>query len=110
VDTIHQRNPWRHEIDYYGICVVVHSLLHGRYLEVVQEGGRWEPKTTLKRYWQTHLWSALIDTLLNVPKATHRVDLAALRRPFEDHLEETSHRTPTLKDLLREQETLFSSL
>lgn len=84
--------PWTYQVDYWGVAGVVHSLLFGKYIEdvvVVDEhnhnnhnnnkdassggdGGigigqkkKYKLREGLKRYWQTDLWGALFEILLN---------------------------------------------
>lgn len=65
--------PWTWQIDYHGMANMVHCLLFGRYIETVRadQGGigfggrRYRIRESLKRYWQTDLWSDCFDVLLN---------------------------------------------
>ena len=67
--------PWTHQIDYHGLAGIVHNLLFGKYISTVAErgavpAGPAAPKTyrikeSFKRYWQTEIWSACFDLLLN---------------------------------------------
>lgn len=72
--------PWVWQVDYWGMAGVVHSLLFGKYIDDVAveerdaDGGsggglgakkKYKLREGLKRYWQTDLWGALFDILLN---------------------------------------------
>ncbi|KAI1844386.1 hypothetical protein JX266_009480 [Neoarthrinium moseri] len=66
--------PWTWQIDYHGLAGIVHCLLFGRYIETARcdQGGlgtaagrRYRVRESLKRYWQTDLWAACFDVLLN---------------------------------------------
>ena len=82
-----EMRPWTYQVDYWGMAGVIHSMLFGKYIEDVavvettrDENGaapllllggvgkgarRYKLKETLKRYWQTELWAALFELLLN---------------------------------------------
>ena len=63
--------PWKWQADWWGIAGVVHVMLYGKWIEDVVEKGeglgmkRYKLKEGLKRYWQTELWAALFDALMN---------------------------------------------
>ncbi|PON21023.1 BUB protein kinase [Trichoderma gamsii] len=65
--------PWTWQIDYHGLAGVIHCLLFGKYIETVRSDqgglGRGGPKhkirESLKRYWQTDIWSDCFEVLLN---------------------------------------------
>lgn len=66
--------PWTYQIDYYGLAGTIHSMLFGKYMETISEKsgllGQGASKTyrireSLKRYWQTEMWSELFHLLLN---------------------------------------------
>jgi len=48
--------PWTYQIDAYGVCETVYEMLHGKYLEVVQQQGAlhmkssWKPQLPFKRH------------------------------------------------------------
>lgn len=69
-----EMRPWTYQIDYHGIAGVVHTLLFGKYIETVAERGStlgagqtktYKVRESLKRYWQTELWSEVFDLMLN---------------------------------------------
>ncbi|KAI0021512.1 Mad3/BUB1 homology region 1-domain-containing protein [Xylariomycetidae sp. FL0641] len=75
--------PWSWHIDYHGLAGTLHCLLFGKYIETVRvvaaaapaapaapdddhsPAPRYKVREALKRYWQTDLWAAAFDLLLN---------------------------------------------
>ncbi|CAK7264782.1 protein kinase [Sporothrix epigloea] len=78
--------PWTWQIDYHGLAGALHCLLFGKYMETIlcdqgigaafgggiadgiMERGpvkRYRIRETLKRYWQTDIWSDAFELLLN---------------------------------------------
>jgi checkpoint serine/threonine-protein kinase len=65
--------PWTWQIDYYGLAGVIHCLLFGKYIETVRSdqgglgrgGPKYKIRESLKRYWQTDIWSDCFEVLLN---------------------------------------------
>ncbi|KAH8676039.1 Mad3/BUB1 homology region 1-domain-containing protein [Xylariales sp. PMI_506] len=66
--------PWTWQIDYHGLAGIIHCLLFGKYIETMRcdqgglgtsSGRRYRTRESLKRYWQTDIWSACFDLLLN---------------------------------------------
>ncbi|CAO2654172.1 Nn.00g109050.m01.CDS01 [Neocucurbitaria sp. VM-36] len=66
--------PWTYQIDYHGLAGIVHNLLFGKYISTIAERGAtlgagatktYKIKESLKRYWQTEIWSECLDLLLN---------------------------------------------
>jgi checkpoint serine/threonine-protein kinase len=66
--------PWTYQIDYHGLAGIIHSMLFGKYIDTVADKGAgigaaakksWKIRETLKRYWQTEIWGAAFDLLLN---------------------------------------------
>ncbi|CAK7268960.1 protein kinase [Sporothrix epigloea] len=82
--------PWTWQIDYHGLAGALHCLLFGKYMETVlcEQGmgtvfqrtaapgnasislergpvKRYRIRETLKRYWQTDIWSEAFELLLN---------------------------------------------
>ncbi|KAM0422969.1 hypothetical protein ACHAPD_001439 [Fusarium lateritium] len=64
--------PWTWQIDYHGLAGTIHTLLFGKYIETMRcdQGGlgksrRYKIRESLKRYWQTDLWSDCFEVLLN---------------------------------------------
>ena len=68
--------PWTWQIDYHGLAGTIHCLLFGKYIETVRcdsgglgtvglGGRRYKTRESLKRYWQTEIWTECFDVLLN---------------------------------------------
>jgi checkpoint serine/threonine-protein kinase len=66
--------PWTYQIDYHGLAGIVHSMLFGKYIDTVADKDKgvgagqkksWRIREVLKRYWQTEIWGAAFDLLLN---------------------------------------------
>lgn len=65
--------PWTWQIDYHGLAGAIHCLLFGKYIDTVRcdQGGlgrtgrRYKIRESLKRYWQTDLWTECFEVLLN---------------------------------------------
>ncbi|KIW05543.1 uncharacterized protein PV09_03422 [Verruconis gallopava] len=69
-----EMRPWTYQVDYHGLAGIVHSMLFGKYLETVAERGgtlgagatkTYRIRESLKRYWQTEIWSDVFSLLLN---------------------------------------------
>ncbi|KDN44189.1 hypothetical protein RSAG8_05662, partial [Rhizoctonia solani AG-8 WAC10335] len=109
---LREGRPWTFQTDYFGLAGIVYCMLFGKYIETVpyQDGERTKYKInmTLKRYWQTEIWSALFDMLLN--PTTVRPDgdmpltaeLDELRERMEQWLVENCDKgSRSLKSLLK---------
>lgn len=69
--------PWTWQLDYHGLANNIHTLLFGKYIDVVRADAagvaalgtiaarRYRVREPLKRYWQTDLWAECFDVLLN---------------------------------------------
>ncbi|CZT02860.1 hypothetical protein WAI453_012126 [Rhynchosporium graminicola] len=66
--------PWTYQIDYHGLAGILHSMLFGKYIDTIADKSAglgagsnrtWRIKESLKRYWQTEIWGAAFDLLLN---------------------------------------------
>ena len=53
------------------------------------EGRIWVPKVSLKRYWDTDLWSDFYVELLNSKSAAYQLDINALITSFEEKVKNT---------------------
>ncbi|CAL9012500.1 unnamed protein product [Prunus brigantina] len=81
-----------YHVDTYGLCVVVHLMLHNSYMEIEKklspEGGYiYQPKSSFKRYWNAKLWKNLFTKLLNSgPCANDKKLLQDLKESFQDYM------------------------
>lgn len=58
--------PWTFETDYFGIASVAYCLLFGKYLSSTKDSqGKAKINGTLRRYWQTGIWTKFFEVLLN---------------------------------------------
>src|SRR5262249_32979427 len=117
-----EMRPWTFQVDYHGLAGTVHSLLFGKYLETVAERsavlGAGATKTyrireSLKRYWQTDIWSDVFNLLLNplqhldveegkkLPVAN---GMKSLRERIETYLEANCEKGVGLKAMVRRME------
>ncbi|KAF9590845.1 hypothetical protein IFM89_038717 [Coptis chinensis] len=111
---IQEKRPWKFQVDTYGLCVVVHMMLHGSYMaiEKVSSDGTdlYRPKSALKRYWNVDLWKNLFSTLLNADANDDHVKmLQSLRKSFEDYLSSHPELIKKLTELLRKQRASLCS-
>ncbi|PKA46696.1 checkpoint serine/threonine-protein kinase [Apostasia shenzhenica] len=110
-----EKQPWTYQIDTYGLCVIVHMMLHGSYMNLEKkakpEGGYfYQPKKPLKRYWNADLWTALFSNLLNNCSNGNDVDvLQGLRKLFEDYMCSNQQLVSKLKQLLARQKASLLS-
>ncbi|KAF1816232.1 hypothetical protein P152DRAFT_388456 [Eremomyces bilateralis CBS 781.70] len=119
---IREMRPWTYQVDYHGLAGVIHTLLFGKYIETTAERaatlGAGATKTykirePLKRYWQTELWSELLNVLLNPlmhldgeegSKMPMLKGMKACRERMEAYLESNSEKGLGLKNLLKRLE------
>jgi len=101
--------PWTYQIDIFGICAVVHCLLHDSYMDIVQDPKteRWRAKEPFKRYWQTDLWEELFDTMLNIPDCNSIPSLSVYRTKLENHLLKDPAKMKSIKHSLARQNILL---
>ena len=117
--------PWTYQIDYHGLAGIIHSLLFGKYMETVAEKGgslgqgatkTYRIRESLKRYWQTELWTEVFGLLLN-PLAHLEAEegrkmpvlrgMRAVRERMESWLEENCERGIGLKGMIGRMESLI---
>ncbi|KAG6002359.1 hypothetical protein E4U21_003152 [Claviceps maximensis] len=98
--------PWTWQIDYHGLAGIIHCLLFGKYIETARcdQGGlglgpgigrtgrKYKIKESLKRYWQTDLWSECFELLLNPAafseaEAGQRMPLLKTMRNMRERME-----------------------
>lgn len=120
-----EMRPWSYQIDYHGCAGIIHSLLFGKYLEIVGEkgagvgvgmgmGGKcWRVKESFKRYWQGDIWTRCFDVLLNPAKFAPEEEGARLpvlkaikgmREEMEGWLEANSEKGTGLRNVIRRLE------
>ncbi|KAF8043319.1 hypothetical protein BT93_A1610 [Corymbia citriodora subsp. variegata] len=108
--------PWRYQADIYGLCVVVHMMLHGTYMEIekrISSDGSYlyRPKSTFKRYWNVDLWKNMFTKLLNMGPGNHDITLLrSVRQSFEDYMSSNKQLIQKLKEaLVRQRSSLCSA-
>lgn len=108
-----EARPWTYQIDYHGLACIIHSLLFGKYIEIVSSAGlgvgkkRYSLKNSFKRYWKHELWVPLFDVLLN--PASHgqlpvTSSLKMCRERLEDYLEQHGSSGIGIKGIIRKVE------
>ncbi|KAK6241708.1 hypothetical protein SCA6_007097 [Theobroma cacao] len=85
--------PWHDQVDTYGLCVVVHMMLHNTYMEIEKKASDddyiYLPKSSFKRYWNVNLWKDLFTKLLNVSPGNNDAELLqSLRKSFLEYIHE----------------------
>ncbi|XP_020591997.1 mitotic checkpoint serine/threonine-protein kinase BUB1 [Phalaenopsis equestris] len=106
-----ENKPWTYQVDTYGLCVIVHMMLHGSYMTLEKKANpdgsfHYQPKKPFKRYWKTELWSNLFSTLLNNRSNESDVELLqCLRKSFEDSMCSNQQLISQLKHLLARQKS-----
>jgi checkpoint serine/threonine-protein kinase len=114
--------PWTYQIDYHGLAGIVHNLLFGKYISTTAERGAalgagatktYKIRESLKRYWQTDIWTEVLDLLLNPlmhleaeesRKLPVLKGMKAVRESMEVWLEGNCEKGVGLKALLRRME------
>jgi len=118
-----EMRPWTYQVDYHGIAGTIHSLLFGKYMEVIKaEGARGLPglagrkytiREGLKRYWQTEIWNELFEVLLNSGIYTSEEDggklpivnsMRRVRGQMEEWIVSQCEKGVGLKGLIRRME------
>ncbi|KAI7740421.1 hypothetical protein M8C21_012485, partial [Ambrosia artemisiifolia] len=95
-------------VDTYGLCVIVHLMLHNTYMEIDKTpslgGYLYQPKSPFKRYQKVDLWKKLFTDLLNNDDdGEHLKILGNLRKSFEDYMCSNPHLIKQLKQSLTKQ-------
>jgi checkpoint serine/threonine-protein kinase len=114
--------PWTYQIDYHGLAGIIHSMLFGKYIDTAADKGAgigagakktWRIRESLKRYWQTEIWSAVFDLLLNPGMHLEAEEgskmpvlrgMKAVREQMEGWLESNSERGTGLQAGIRRLE------
>ncbi|KAL9244497.1 hypothetical protein vseg_018268 [Gypsophila vaccaria] len=107
--------PWKYQVDTYGLCVIVHMMLHNSYMQIKKKptpGGGYIflPASPFKRSPNTKLWENLFTRLLNVqPSDDHLKTLRELRESFQELILADPSILKKLRDSLRKQRTAVCS-
>ncbi|KAK4438662.1 Mitotic checkpoint serine/threonine-protein kinase BUB1 [Sesamum alatum] len=110
-----ENEPWTFQVDMYGLCVIVHMMLHNSYMEIEKRASPdgtyiYQPKSHYKRYWNGDLWKTLFAKLLNVdPAEDHKKLLQSLRESFQEYMCSDPKLIKKLKQLLMKQKTSLCS-
>nr|CAD1819134.1 unnamed protein product [Ananas comosus var. bracteatus] len=110
-----QTGSWHDQVDTYGLCVIAHMMLHGTYMSIEKKTNAdgsylYQPKSSLKRYWNVDLWKNLFSTLLNIPSNESDVPLLrSLRESFEEYICSNPQLISKLKHLLIKQKASLCS-
>ncbi|KAH9792365.1 mitotic checkpoint serine/threonine-protein kinase BUB1 [Citrus sinensis] len=103
-----EKKPWKFQVDTYGLCAIVHMMLHNSYMEIEKkaspDGGLvYLPKLSFKRYWKVELWKSLFTNLLNMSSGNDKEVLQNLQKSFQDYLCSNPQLLKNLKELLAKQ-------
>ncbi|CAL5072543.1 unnamed protein product [Urochloa decumbens] len=110
-----EHRNWTYQVDTYGLCAIVHMMLHGAPMSVQKvpsAGGGYEyqPKAPVKRYWNVELWKKLFSTLLNAPSNGSDVaTLRGLRAAFREHMCGNRQHVGKLNQMLAKQKASLCS-
>lgn len=110
-----ENKQWRVQVDTYGLCVIVHMMLHNSYMEIEKkassDGGYiYLPKSPFKRYWNVDLWKNFFTKLLNrSPGSDDKNLLQNLREAFQDFMCSKPQLIKKLKELLVKQRASLCS-
>ncbi|KAM0952193.1 putative protein kinase BUB family [Dioscorea sansibarensis] len=110
-----ENRSWTYQVDTYGLCVIVHMMLHGSYMSIEKKSTPngsyyYQPKTAFKRYWNVDLWKPLFSKLLNIQSNVSDVPLLrSLRSSFEDYMCRNPQLINKLKHLLLKQKASLCS-
>ncbi|WOH05637.1 hypothetical protein DCAR_0625057 [Daucus carota subsp. sativus] len=111
-----ENKPWTFQVDTYGLCVIVHMMLHNSYMETekkMSSSGSYInlPKAPFKRYWQIDLWKNLFSELLNIsPDHDHIESLRSIRKSFQDYMCSKPQRIKDLKQsLVKQRQSMCSA-
>jgi checkpoint serine/threonine-protein kinase len=121
-----EMRPWTYQVDYHGLAGIIHTLLFGKYIEPVAERGpsvlgagatkTYSIGTSFKRWWQTEIWTACFDLLLNPlhhleteqnSSMPLSVGLKQVRTSMEEWLVANADKGVGLKSTIRKMETLI---
>lgn len=119
--------PWTFQADYHGLAAIIHVMLFGKYIDTTAEKGgalgagatkTYRIRETLKRYWQTDIWSEAFGLLLNSGRAAEIEEggrlpalrgLKTLRERMEQWLEQNCDKGVGLRGLVNKAEALAAA-
>ncbi|CAN7096144.1 unnamed protein product [Brassica rapa subsp. narinosa] len=121
-----ENKPWKFQaslsftfieefVDTYGLCVIVHMMLHNTYMEIDKkqslDGGHVNmPRTSFKRYWNVDLWKELFTKLLNSETCEDDTEtLRSLRKSMEAYICSDPKLMDKLNELLAKQRVSLCS-
>jgi len=110
-----EHRNWTYQVDTYGLCVVVHMMLHGTGMSVekvprIGGGSEYRPKLPFKRYWNVDLWQKRFSTLLNPPSNDSDVAaLQSLRASFREYMCSNRQLVGKLNQMLAKQKASLCS-
>ncbi|KAF8118325.1 hypothetical protein N665_0005s0092 [Sinapis alba] len=110
-----ENKPWKFQVDTYGLCVIVHMMLHNTYMEIDKkqslDGGYVNlPRTSFKRYWNVDLWKELFTKLLNSKTCEDDAEtLRSLRKSMETYICSDPKLMDKLNELLAKQRVSLCS-
>lgn len=117
-----EMRPWTFQVDYHGLAGTIHSMLFGKYMQVIAERGAglgqgvgktYRIREALKRYWQCEIWAEVFGLLLNPLAHVEREEgrrlpvsrgLRQCRKRMEAWLEANCEKGVGLKALVRRME------
>lgn len=112
-----ENKPWTYQVDTYGLCGIVHLMLHNDWMEIEKKttfdgGYSFQPKFPFKWYQKVELWKKLFVDLLNNDiheEDEHLKMLGNLRSSFQDYMCSTPHLIKQLKQSLAKQRISLGS-
>ncbi|XP_024018206.1 mitotic checkpoint serine/threonine-protein kinase BUB1 [Morus notabilis] len=110
-----QKRPWKFQVDTYGLCAIVHLMLHNSYMDIQKkpapDGGYiYLPMSSFRRYWKVDLWKNLFTKLLNTSASDNDTQLLRdLRESFHDYMCSNPKLIQKLKELLVKQRASLCS-
>ncbi|KAH7306839.1 hypothetical protein KP509_22G033700 [Ceratopteris richardii] len=106
-----QKKPWTLQTDTYGLCCIVHIMLHGSYMEIERDAKMqmFRPKVPLKRYQRRELWGELFGRFLNVQSCLENPSLSEIRELFENYLTSNMQFPKKIRELMIRQSKIMCS-
>ncbi|XP_071701207.1 mitotic checkpoint serine/threonine-protein kinase BUB1 [Rutidosis leptorrhynchoides] len=111
-----ENKPWTYQVDTYGLCVIVHLMLHNSYnMEIEKKASPdgsylYQPKSPFKRYHKVELWKKLFLDLLNHDHEEGYLKmLVNLKTTFQDYMCSNPLLIKQLKQALAKQRISMGS-